>query len=130
MGSSSPASVPRDRAQWKWARLDSRPGTGAASRDGGGERWGGEAMSDFDEALRGFAALDEQALARPWSWRDKAMDVRFALYRTLEDAQEARVRLSDARYPESRRILALAQRAFGDLRGLLAGLRSEEHTSE
>src|SRR5262249_61863086 len=82
-------------------------------------------MSDFDEALRGFAALDEAALARPWSWHDKAMDVRFALYRTLEDAQEARVRLSDARYPESRRILALAQRAFGDLRGLLAGLPAD-----
>src|SRR5262249_62133205 len=82
-------------------------------------------MSDLDEALRGFAALDEQALARPWWWRDKAMDVRFALYRTLEDAQEARVRLPDARCPESRRILALAQRAFGDLRGLLAGMPSD-----
>ena len=82
-------------------------------------------MNDFDEALRGFAVLDEQALGRPWSWRDKAMDVRFALYRTLEDAQEVRVRLSDARYPESRRILALAQRAFGDLRGLLAGLPAD-----
>jgi DinB family protein len=82
-------------------------------------------MSDFDEALRGFAALDEQALARPWSWRDKAMDVRFALYRTLEDAQEVHVRLSAARIPESRRIMALAQRAFGDLRGLLAGLPAD-----
>ena len=82
-------------------------------------------MSDFDVALRGFAALDEAALARPWSWRDKAMDVRFALYRTLEDAQETSVRLAATRYPESRRILALAQRAFGDLRGLLAGLPAD-----
>src|SRR2546422_10831396 len=82
-------------------------------------------MSDFDVALRGFAALDEEALSRPWSWRDQAMDVRFALYRTLEDAQEMYARLSSARYPESRRILALAQRAFGDLRGLLTGLPAD-----
>jgi len=82
-------------------------------------------MSDFDVALRGFAALDEEALARPWSWRDKAMDVRFALYRTLEDAQEVHVRVAAAPMPESRRIMALAQRAFGDLRGLLAGLPAD-----
>jgi DinB family protein len=82
-------------------------------------------MSDFDVALRGFAALDEEALARPWSWRDKAMDVRFALYRTLEDAQETHVRVAAAPMPEARRIMALAQRAFGDLRGLLAGLPAD-----
>src|SRR5262245_63428103 len=82
-------------------------------------------MSDFDVALSGFAALDEQVLSRPWSWRDKAMDVRFALYRTLEDAQEVHVRLAAARIPESRCIMALAQRAFGNLRGLLAGLPAD-----
>jgi hypothetical protein len=50
------------------------------------------------------------------------MDVRHALYRTLEDAQDVYVQVAGARHPESRRILALAQRAFGDLRGLLRGL--------
>ena len=79
-------------------------------------------MRDFDAALSGFAALDEEALSRPWSWRDGRMDVRYALYRTLEDAQEVYVRVAAAALPESRRILALAQRAFGDLRGLLLGL--------
>src|ERR1051325_9866022 len=79
------------------------------------------AMTDFDAALGGFAALDEGALARPWSFRDKPMDVRYALYRTLEDAQEALVALAARPHPESRRIVALAQQAFGDLRGLLAG---------
>ena len=79
-------------------------------------------MIDFDAALRGFAALDDEALGRPWSWRDKRMDVRFALYRTLEDAQEVHARVSAASHAESRRILAMAQRAFGDLRGLLTGL--------
>jgi hypothetical protein len=82
-------------------------------------------MSDFDAALRGFAALDDEALGRPWSWRDKPMDVRFALYRTLEDAQEAHAHASAGQHPESRRILALAQRAFGDLRGLLTGLPAD-----
>jgi hypothetical protein len=73
-------------------------------------------------ALAGFAALDDQALARPWSWRDRPMDIRYALYRTLEEAQEAHARVSAAPHPEARRILSLAQRAFGDLRGLLVGL--------
>src|SRR5262245_4227199 len=82
-------------------------------------------MTEFDAALQGFAALDDQALARPWSWRGRPMDVRFALYRTLEDAQEIHTRVCADPHPESRRILALAQRAFGDLRGLLAGLPTD-----
>src|SRR2546427_9982197 len=69
--------------------------------------------------------LDEGALGRPWTWRGRQMDVRYALYRTLEDAQEAHVRVSAGRHPESRRIIALAQRAFGDLRGLLIGLPAD-----
>jgi hypothetical protein len=77
---------------------------------------------DCDAALIGFAALDEDALARPWTWRGGTLDSREALYRTLEEAQEALVRAAAAPMPESRRILALAQRAFGDLRGLLLGL--------
>lgn len=82
-------------------------------------------MTDFETALAGFATFDETALSRAWSWRDGKMDVRFALYRTLEDAQEAYVRVAAAPHPESRRILALAQRAFGDLRGLLLGRPAE-----
>jgi hypothetical protein len=82
-------------------------------------------MADFDAALEGFAALDEAALGRPWSYRDKPMSVRYAIYRTLEDAQEALVDLAARPMPESRRILALAQRAFGDLRGLLVGLPAD-----
>ena len=79
-------------------------------------------MTDFNAALEGFAALDEAALGRPWPFRDKPMDVRYAIYRTLEDAQEVLVDLAARPHPESRRILALAQRAFGDLRGLVIGL--------
>lgn len=80
---------------------------------------------DVDAALERFAALDELELTRPWRFRDKPMDVRYAIYRTLEDAQEAVVRLAARSHPESRRILALAQRALGDLRGLLIGLPAD-----
>lgn len=80
---------------------------------------------DVDEALARFAALDEKELARPWRFREKPMDVRYALYRTIEEAQETSVRVAALPHPESRRILSLAQRAFGDLRGLLIGLPTE-----
>ena len=53
------------------------------------------------------------------------MSVRYALYRTMEDAHEAHVSVAARPHPESRRILALAQRAFGDLRGLLIGLSAD-----
>ncbi len=79
-------------------------------------------MTDSNAALIGFASLDDAALGRPWTFRDKTMDVRYALYRTLEDAQEALVAIAARPHPESRRILALAQRAFGDFAGLLLGL--------
>jgi len=82
-------------------------------------------MMSFDATLAGLAALDAGALARPWTWRDGRMSVRYVLYRALEEAQEAHARAAAASHPESRRILALAQRALGDLRGLLAGLDAE-----
>jgi len=79
-------------------------------------------VSDYDAALARCGMLDEEALARPWPFRGRQMDVRYALYRTLEDAQEVHVRVSAADHPESRRILALAQEAFGSLRALLVGV--------
>ena len=78
--------------------------------------------TDVEVALARLAALDEQDLSRRWIHRDKPMEVRYALYRTIEEAQETLVRLAALPHPEPRRILALAQRAFGDLRGLLVGL--------
>ena len=80
---------------------------------------------DFESVLTGFAALDEDELMRPWSWGGRPLDVRYALYRALEEAQEAHVLAVAKPHPESRRILALAQRAFGDLRGLLVGLQED-----
>lgn len=81
--------------------------------------------AEVDAALERFAALDEKELAQPWQFRDKRMDVRYALYRTIEDAQEALVSTAARPHPESRRILSLAQRAFGGLRGLLIGLPTD-----
>jgi hypothetical protein len=81
--------------------------------------------TSFDAVLAGVSALDESVLGRPWSFRDKPMEARYALYRALEEAQEALVLAAARPHPESRRILALAQRAFGDLRGLLAGMPDE-----
>ena len=83
------------------------------------------ATPEVDAALASFAALDESQLARPWRFRDKPADVRYAIYRTLEDAQEAYVGVAALPHPEAQRILALARRAFGDLRGLLVGLPPE-----
>ena len=77
---------------------------------------------NVDAALARFAGLDEKQLSQPWRFGDKPMHVRYALYRTIEDAQEALVGAAARPHPESRRILSLAQRAFGDMRGLLVGL--------
>ena len=91
----------------------------------GVNRWPDEEnqdVSDYDAALARCGMLDEEALARPWPFRGRQMEVRYALYRTLEDAQEVHVRVSAADHPESRRILALAQQAFGSLRALLIGV--------
>jgi len=76
----------------------------------------------LESVFTAWTALDEAALARPWTFRAGTLDVRNALYWMLVEAQHAVTRATAAAHPESRRILALAQRAFGDLRGLLAGL--------
>jgi DinB family protein len=78
-----------------------------------------------ETALERFAALDERELAQPWRFHDKPTDIRYALYRTIEEAQGALVSAAAQPHPESRRILSLGQRAFGDLRGLLIGLPGE-----
>lgn len=79
-------------------------------------------MSVSNPELARIAELDEAELARPWAWRGGKIDFHYALYNALEEAQAAQVRASAAPHPESRRILSLAQRAFGDLQGLLVGL--------
>jgi uncharacterized damage-inducible protein DinB len=72
-----------------------------------------------------FASLDDRALDEPWSWRGREDLVRDALYRSLEDEQHALAAHAAAERPEAERILALAQRAFGDLCGVLIGRADE-----
>jgi hypothetical protein len=82
-------------------------------------------MMTFAETMADWARLDEDRLSQPWTWRGGKMEARYALYRALEEAQEAVVGATAGLPSESRRILALAQRTFGDLRGLLIGLPDE-----
>ena len=58
----------------------------------------------------------------PWQWTPNVRaDAHYALYRALEEEQEAAARMP-AEASETMRVLELAQIAFGRLRGLLAGV--------
>lgn len=77
--------------------------------------------------LARLASLTDAELRGRARWGDRPIDARYALlHRTLEAEQEAAVR-ARMRYQgtEAQRILGLAQVAFGDLRGLIAGLGSD-----
>ena len=76
----------------------------------------------FDESLARLACLTDDQLGREaWTLRGKTVDIAYALYHALEEEQRAVIAAPPAPV-ESARILGLAQSAFGDLRGLLAGL--------
>lgn len=75
-------------------------------------------MSTFIGTLARLAALRDEQLAEEARWQ--------LLFRTLEIEQGAVVRARLAyRGSEAQRILGLAQVAYGDLRGLLAGVSAE-----
>ena len=78
----------------------------------------------FREAMRAFARLSDEHMAKDWDWpghTGEQLQVRDALYRSLEDEQAARA-AAEPDPTEAARILELAQCAFGDLCGLLVGL--------
>lgn len=73
----------------------------------------------FEESLRALARLSDKDLERPWHWpQHGAADLRNAFFYLLMHEQHALVAAATPTN-EADRILALAQRAFGDLRGLL-----------
>ena len=73
----------------------------------------------FEESLRALATLKDKDLERPWEWPGKGgADLRNAFFYLLMEEQSALV-VAATPTNEADRILALAQRAFGDLRGLL-----------
>jgi len=79
-------------------------------------------MSAFFESLCLFASLPDDALERPWVWNGRPGDgliSRDACYRSLEEEQAA---LAAAPQPptEAGRAVAIGQREFGRLRGVLA----------
>ncbi|HYY55270.1 MAG TPA: DinB family protein, partial [Candidatus Dormibacteraeota bacterium] len=83
-------------------------------------------MGPFEKAMRAYALLDDAALDATWSWRGGTLQLRDALYRSLGDELDALV-VARARWErdpattDAERILALADRAMGGLRGLLVG---------
>ena len=79
----------------------------------------------FDGSLARVATLTDAELAsEAWALRGKAIAIGYALYHALEEEQRALI-AAPPPPTESARILALAHGAFGDLRGLLAGLGDE-----
>ncbi len=79
----------------------------------------------FESALGRLASVDDAALGRRVTWRGwggSEATVQFLVYQLLREEQAALVAAEHAsRVSEVERILRLAQQAFGDLRGLLAG---------
>jgi len=99
----------------------------------------GSRLVAFIDVLARLAALDDRALEEllPFGAVGRGLtqpegletvDARYALlFRTLEREQDAVVRARAAyRGTEAQRILGLAQVAYGDLRGLLAGITSDQ----
>jgi uncharacterized damage-inducible protein DinB len=79
----------------------------------------------FEAALRRLAKLRDADLERTWTWPGKGRaDLRNAFFFLLMEEQAALVTAATPTN-ESDRILALAQRAFGDLRGLLLAVPDE-----
>jgi hypothetical protein len=80
-------------------------------------------LSLFEDTLIRYAGLTEQRLSGPWRWPDHeggGLEVRDALLRSLE-IELAALAAAGSAASEAARASALAQAAFGDLRGLLCG---------
>ena len=75
----------------------------------------------FEASLARLACLSDDDLATVWMFRGTPMDLRYALFHALEEEQRAVIKAPRAP-SEAARILSLAQSAFGDLRGLMAGI--------
>ena len=78
----------------------------------------------FVAAMARLAALPDSRCSEPWVWPGHSgwpLQVRDALYRSLEEELEA-VAAQASPVAESSRLLAVGQRAWGELRGLLVGV--------
>lgn len=80
--------------------------------------------TSFVATMSDLAGLTDERLAEPWEWPGHTgwpLQVRDGLYRALEDELAA---LTAQALPasEAARLVAVGQRAWGELRGLLLGL--------
>lgn len=78
----------------------------------------------FVAAMARLAAIPDSRCSEPWAWTGHSgwpLQVRDALYRALEEELEA-VAAQASPAAESSRLLAVGQRAWGELRGLLVGV--------
>jgi hypothetical protein len=85
-------------------------------------------MSAFAETMNRMAVLTDEQMARPWHWRpdgEEDLQVRDAFHRSLEDENVQTTSVMTAGLGEVAAALSLAQRAAGDLCGLLAGQADE-----
>jgi hypothetical protein len=81
-------------------------------------------MPTFEDVLVHYAGLSETRLSEPWRWpghEGAELEVRDAPLRSLELELAAAARAGTGA-SEAAQATALAQAAFGDLRGLLCGL--------
>jgi len=84
-------------------------------------------MSAFGDAMTGMAVLTDEQMAMPWKWRDQGalLEVRDAFHRSLEAEFAQATAVRELPVDETAAAYLLAQRAAGDLCGLLAGLPDE-----
>ena len=84
-------------------------------------------MNRFFKILRAVSALPDDACGLPWDWPAHSgprLDARNALYMSLLDEQAASASAPRPNKEAAAAVVA-AQRAFGDLRGLLAGVQDD-----
>lgn len=75
-----------------------------------------------------MAVLSDEQMARPWQWRpggDEDLQVRDAFHRSIESENVKATAVMSGALGEVAAALSLAQRAAGDLCGLLAGQSDE-----
>src|SRR5258708_17463607 len=81
-------------------------------------------MSVFFDAMTRMALVTDAQMALPWKWRGdgEVLEVRDAFHRSLEAEYAQASAVRDVPRDETSAAYVLAQRAAGDLCGLLAGL--------
>jgi hypothetical protein len=85
-------------------------------------------MGSFGEIMSGMAVLSDDQMSRPWYWRpdgDEDLGIRDAYHRSLEYENAQATSVMSKGLGEVAAALSLAQRAAGDLCGLLAGQTEE-----